>query len=193
VKNKLWFNMKIVIAVVFVFFSVAAFAQREDVEDDTEQTFKSRGFFGLGLGGLGFGSDPYYGNYFSVGVSGLTGYMFTPQISGGIGLQYQYTNYSDLHYANNLYIGYPFIRYNFKSLFIQADYDLYSLNVNLDAAKARRLYERFFVGIGYAPPSDGGGKLNILASYDLLYPNSYIFPTPFNIRLFYTFHPRNSD
>ena len=179
--------MRYLLIPLFLCLCIEVSAQRDDVENETEQTFKARGFFGLGLGGLGLGTDPYYGNYFSIGVSGLTGYMFTPHMSAGVGLQYQYTNYSDLHYRNNLYIGYPFIRYNFKSLFFQADYDLYSLNVNLNTDKARRLYERFFIGIGYAPSSGGRGKINFLVSYDLLYPNSYIFPTPFNTRLFYTF------
>jgi len=54
--------------------------------------------------------------------------------------------------------------------------------------EARVQEERWFVGVGYAPRSNGRATLNLLLSYDLLYLNSGPFASPISLRVFVTFH-----
>lgn len=171
---------------LFIAFSVTTtFAQR-DFGDSARWTLRDRGYLGLGLGGLGFGNSAY-GNYFSAGVSGLAGCMLTKNLSTGVGLEYQYTSYSDANLRTHQYVTYPFVRYNIKDFFIQFDYDFYSINVNLNTQPQRRVYERFFMGLGYSPNSGGRARVNFLVSYDLFYPGVNVFNSPLNTRFYFTF------
>src|SRR5687768_12677615 len=89
-----------------IFFSVHVIAQR-DMIDEAPWTLKDRGYVGIGFGGLSFGKHAYYGQYFSIGASVLGGYMLTENLSTGIGLEYQYTTYSEQKLRNHVYGGYP--------------------------------------------------------------------------------------
>ncbi len=171
---------------LIVLIECTASAQREIV-DRARFNWLDRGYLGAGLGGLGIGTDGYYGRYFTVGISGQAGYMLTKSLSTGIGAEYQFTSYSDLHQSNNLYVVYPFVRYNIKDFFIQTDYDFYSLNVDLDKNKQRRVIERLFLGLGYSRYSGGRARFNFLVSYDLLYPSGNAFLSPLTTRVYFTF------
>ncbi|HEY8934384.1 MAG TPA: hypothetical protein VIM65_04160 [Cyclobacteriaceae bacterium] len=162
-----------------------ALAQR-DFDEGADWSLKDRGYLGIGLGGLGFGSSNY-GNYFTVGLSGQVGYMLTKDLSTGIGAEYQYTNYGSGAQSKSYstYTGYPFVRFNIKDFFLQTDYDYYSvpaINTN-----ERKIINRFFIGIGYSSPTQNGGRFNFLVSYDLLYPNPYVLTSPLSTRFYFTF------
>ena len=67
---------KLGLVLLVCFSSVTAFSQKY-VDDQTGWSFKDRGYLGLGFGGLGLGRSNVYGNYFSIGVTPLVGYMLT--------------------------------------------------------------------------------------------------------------------
>jgi hypothetical protein len=164
------------------------FAQR-DIDESSNWSIKERGYLGLGIGGLGFGSSNTYGRYFSVGVTPMAGYMIAKNLSGGLAFDYQYSNYSDLKITNTVYGLYPFLRYNVKMFFVQVDKDWYSVPViNLRTReKKRETLERFFVGVGYSSPAGQRSAFNILLSYDFQYTNLSAFNSPLSLRMFLTF------
>lgn len=164
---------------------LSAFAQKEIYEDSSWE-LKDRGYVGVGLGGLGFGTYAG-GNYFSIGASALGGYMLTRNLSTGVGFEYQYTSYSYMKLRNHLYGGYPFLRYNIKNFFLQADYTMYSVQVDITNAGERQMMDRMFVGVGFSSPSGRRGFMNFLVSYDFLYSNASRWGSPLNTRLFFTF------
>ena len=177
---------KLGIALMICMFGYSGFAQK-DIDERSGWSLKERGYLGLGFGGLGLGRSSVYGNYFSIGVTPLAGYMLTKNLSSGLAFEYQYTSYSDLKLKIHQYGWYPFVRYNIWDFFIQADYDWYSLQADIRSPeKDRVLHERFFVGAGY---SSRGGRsaFNILISYDLLYTNLSPFNSPLSVRAFMTF------
>lgn len=178
--------MKLKFLIALLLISTSVFAQREIGESNS---LKDRGYAGVGFGGLAFGSDTYYGRYFSIGASALGGYMLTESLSAGVGLDYQFTSYGDIGLRNHIVGGYPFLRVRVTDFFAQADYAVYTLKANLGTDQEARVQaERFFVGIGYAPRSSGNTTFNILLSYDLLYVPSGPFVSPISLRAFLTFH-----
>jgi hypothetical protein len=162
----------------------ASFGQKE-ISEDTPWGFRDRAYSALGFGGLGFGTDDYYGKYFSVGLSAVEGYMLTKNMSVGIGGQYQFTSYSSPKAQMHFYGGYPFLRYNIKNFFVQTDYHIYGISGDYWEAGSSDLADRFFVGLGYF--SQGRPGLNFLVSYDFLYTNRSPWASPVSTRLFFSF------
>ena len=179
--------MKVVMAFFLsVLVTYSAFGQRE-MEEDSPWTIKDRGYLGLGLSGLSFGNSAYYGQYFSIGVGALGGYMLTKSLSAGVGLEYQYTTYPDQKYKAHVYGWYPFVRYNIKNFFLQFDYDMLRLNVNIPNYPGDTRQERFLGGIGFFNQGQGRSFVNFLVSYDFLYTSSSYYGSPLTTRLFFTF------
>lgn len=171
---------------ILAFSSVAAYAQR-DIDEDASWDLRDRGYTGIGFGGLSFGRHSYFGNYFSIGASVLGGYMVTKNLSAGVGFEYQYTSYGDLKLRHHLYGGYPFLRYNIKNFFIQADYDLYSVQVDITDPGQREMADRLFMGVGFSSPTRGRAYMNFLVQYDFLYTSTSLWGSPLSTRLFFTF------
>jgi hypothetical protein len=180
--------MKRSLLLFFIFFLLSSrlIAQR-DLDDDS-WSIKNRGFVGLGLTGLSLGNSPSYGKYFTIGVSGQVGYMLTKYLSSGVGVDFEYTSYSDQKLKLYSTGTYPFLRYNIKQFFIQTEYAFYTLKAKSPIAEEKVNAERCFIGLGYCPETSSRGKFNLLLSYDVLYENSGLFPSPLSIRVFYTFH-----
>lgn len=161
---------------------------QKQVDDRTGWSFRDRGYFGLGIGGLGLGRSNVFGNYFSIGVTPLAGYMLTKNLSSGLAIEYQYTNYSDLKLSIHQYGWYPFVRYNIRNFFLQTDYNWHYMQENFNVPESDRItLNRFFVGAGYSSQGRGRGAFNILISYDLLYTNTSRFNSPLSVRAFMTF------
>src|SRR4051812_43697868 len=174
---------KVKLSILFSIFCFSAFSQIQ-VDENTEQSIKDRGFLGIGIGGLGFGSTNY-GTYYSIGVSPMAGYMFNQYVSSGFAFEYQYTGYPDIHQNYTRYGWYPFVRFNIKKFFIQSDYDWYSVpTIN---QTERKIFNRFLLGAGYFTQGRGRGGLNFLVQYDLLYSANSPFNSPLSIRVFMTF------
>lgn len=171
---------------VFVLVSTVLFGQRE--LDDDSWSIKNRGFLGFGLTGLSLGTSPFYGKYFTVGVSGQVGYMITENLSSGVGVDFEYTSYSDQKLKLYSTGTAPFLRYNIKQFFIQTEYAFYTIKAKGPLEEEKANAERCFIGLGYSPETGGRGRFNLLVSYDVLYTNTGLFPSPLSIRAFYTFH-----
>lgn len=180
-------RLSIVVILVLV-VSLSASAQRV-IDEDAGWSIEERWYTGLGLGGLGFGTSAWGGNYFSIGGSVLGGYMITKNLSAGVGFEYQYTSYSGPPRGKtHLYGGYPFLRYNIKNFFLQTDYDIFKMKIDVALREAEASSDRFLVGVGYSSPTRGRAFMNFLVSYDFLYTNTdQLFGSPLNTRLFFTF------
>src|SRR5690606_32153549 len=141
------------------------------------------------FGGLGLGTHPTYGTYFSIGLSPLAGFMLARNLSAGVGFEYQYTSYSDLKIRLHQYGWYPFLRYNIKNFFLQTDYDWYSIPlIRNGKTEDRALLERYFIGVGYTSSSPGSrSAVDLLVSYGFQYTNLSPFSSPLSIRIFMTF------
>jgi hypothetical protein len=178
---------RITLLLLVALTSAAAFGQK-DVDESTGWSLKERAYLGLGFGGLGLGTNSVYGKYFSIGLTPMAGYMLTKDLSTGLAFEYQYTSYSDLKIKVHQYGWYPFVRYNIKDFFIQADYDWYSIQQDITNQESDRIVlDRFFVGAGYSSRGGGRAAVNFLVSYDLLYTNTSMFSSPVSIRIFMTF------
>jgi hypothetical protein len=169
----------LVTALLFITAS-AVFAQRE-VDKNTSWSAKDRMYFGLGIGGLGFGSHPQLGQYYSIGLTPMVGYMLVTNLSAGGAFEYQYQGYPDVKQSVTQYGWYPYLRYNIKNFFLQTDYDWYKVK-GVEAT-----FTRYNVGVGYFSQGSGRTAANFLVSYDLQYTSTGAFNSPLQIRIFLTF------
>jgi hypothetical protein len=173
--------MQRIFATVLLFLIAAAtYAQRE-VDKHTSWSVLDRGYLGLGIGGLGFGSHPQLGQYYSIGLTPMFGYMLVTNLSAGGAFEYLYQGYPDVKQSFTQYGWYPFLRYNIKNFFLQTDYDWYKQKGVDDT------FTRFNVGVGYFTKGSGRSAGNILISYDLQYTSTGAFNSPLQIRIFLTF------
>jgi hypothetical protein len=156
------------------------------ISDDADWSIKERGFLGIGIGGLGFGTGPF-GTYYSIGVTPQIGYMLHKNVSTGFAFDYQYTGYPDQNLKRTQYGWYPYLRFNIKRFFIQTDYDWYNIDNIYTPVKDRQIYNRFLAGVGYFTQGRGRGGANILLSYDFAYEEPSQFNSPLSIRIFFTF------
>ncbi len=171
--------------VVFLCASTGAFAQMF-----SGQTSDKKLYYGLG-GTFGAGtSGGYRYNYYS--IFPVIGYHITPELSAGTGLTYQHYGWPDVDYSYSQYGVMPFLRYNFKQLFFQTEYDLISSpNVYYPGYGdgQRQAYSRLLFGVGYSLPlsQSGRGAIHALAMYDVLWHQPSVFASPIVARVFVTF------
>ena len=83
--------------------SSVAFAQRE-IDNNAGWGLKDRLYVGGGFGMNG-GNDSFGNRYFYVGLNPIVGYMITPQLSSGLGLQWQHYSYPDFNTKIDQYGG----------------------------------------------------------------------------------------
>ena len=178
--------MKKFLTPLVLLIAVSTSVAQRDFDPDSGWGIKDRAYFGAGLSGLNFGSSASYGKFFSIGVSGQVGYMLINNLSAGIGLEYQYESYGDVDVKNHSYGGYPFVRYNIKNFFVQADYNMVTIKTNFENQELKEKFERFFVGVGYSSETGGRGYVNMLVSYDFLYTSTSPFASPLSIRVYFT-------
>ena len=172
--------MRLLLTFTLLFAATAAFAQRE-VDKNTSWSVLDRGYIGLGIGGLGFGTNPQLGNYYSIGLTPMVGYMLVTNLSGGFAFEYKYAGYPDIKQSVTQYGYYPFLRYNIKNFFFQTDYDWYRQK-GVDMT-----FTRFNIGLGYFAQGSGRVSTNFLVSYDLQYVSTGPFNSPLQFRIFLTF------
>ena len=130
--------MKIKFKILFILFlfSMTAFAQ----DDQRTQRNKDRAFswdkvYVGGNVGLQFGTATF------LAVSPLVGYKFTPKLSAGVGITYQYYHYKDNFYniETNVYGARVFSRYMITEfLFAHVEYEYLNLEA-FDFYPSRRV------------------------------------------------------
>lgn len=170
----------------FITFSLA-FAQRE-IGEDTGWSLKDRMYIGGGLG-MDAGRDFNGFRYFYAQVSPILGYMVTPKLSTGVGINYTYLKYTDLDLSTSQYGANPFLRYNITNeLFALTEYNFISVDPDiLNDNDKRLLFERFLVGAGYTQKMGARGAINFVALYDLSFTNTGPFGSPWVFRVFFSF------
>lgn len=127
--------------------------------------------------------------YFYAQVSPILGYMLTPKLSTGAGINYTYLNYSDLDISTSQYGGSPFVRYNVTpELFAITEYNFISVDPDiLNDNDKRQVFERFLLGAGYTQRLGARGAINFVALYDLRFSNTGPFGSPWVFRVFFSF------
>jgi hypothetical protein len=185
--------MRALLMVILILVVGVAHAQR-DIDENTGWSLKDRLYVGGGFG-LSGGSDYQGFKYFTFSISPIFGYMITPQLSAGTGINYQYLSYGDLNIKLHQYGVSPFVRYNIKQFFGQVEYNVISTPyVMVDNQGAytseRATYDRLLAGIGIAQPIGERAKINLLAMYDLLYTTDRSqspFGSPWVFRVFFSY------
>ena len=161
---------------VVISFSMAVIAQdtivesvqpqpKEKKQKKQKQPLGQRMYFGGSLG-LTFGS------YTRIGLYPLAAYKFTPKLSGGVKVLYEYVkdNYYTPAYESSNYGGSLFTRYRlFPSLYLHAEYEavnfeLYSFN----GERYRDWVPFFYVGGGYSQNLGGNSWLNMQVLFDVI-------------------------
>ena len=175
-------------ATFFMFLSITVLSQK-DV--DSESKWNDRLYFG---GGGGFNAGTQGGiKYFSISLSPVVGYMITSNFSAGTSIVYQHTSYSDFNFNYKQYGLMPFVRYNFKELFLTAEYNYINVPVltysGSGYSEASRIYRsRTLLGAGISQPIGGGnGRINAMALYDITYKIGNGFLSPWVFRVFFSF------
>ena len=172
---------KICCIVVLISLSLACLAQRQ-IDADAPHTLKERGYLGGGFG-LNGGTG-----YFYVALNPIGGYMVTPKLSAGLGLNWSMTTYTNSTPSQSFsqYGVSPFLRYNFDQLFMYAEYNY--LSTNVAGSTERKFVDRLLLGLGYSQPLGGRSTVNVVGLYDVLYKagTSY-FASPWVIRVYFTF------
>lgn len=154
------------------------------IDNKTGWSLKDRMYFGGGFG-LNGGSDSFGNRYWYVGLNPIVGYMFTPQFSAGLGIQWQHYSYPDNDITIDQYGISPFMRYNFGQLFAYTEYSV--LNTPVFGNTERRNFDRLLAGLGYSQPIGRRSAINVMALYDLIYNNSErAFASPWVLRVWFS-------
>lgn len=178
--------MKFSILIFFVLLSLNCFSQRV-VDEGSSSSLKDRFYVGGGFG-LNGGSDAYGNRYFYFALNPIVGYMVTPKLSVGTGLNWQRYMYSEPVKLNiDQYGVSPFMRYNFSQLFAYGEYNL--INTPTYNLAQRRTYDRLLLGLGYSQPfGQSRGAVNVMALYDVIYDQQErAFASPWVFRVFFSF------
>ncbi len=164
-------------------------AQRE-IDEDTPHKFKDRFFLGGGFG-LNSGRDLNGFNYFFIAVNPVVGYMITPKLSSGLGINWQRTSYERPDFTLDQFGLSPFLRYNFNQLFAYGEYNFISTpryNLITNKLSDPVIFNRLLLGLGYSQPIGKRGAINVVGMYDVLYkPEERIFGSPWVYRVFFSF------
>ena len=178
---------KLLILAIFSVLAIQVFGQRTlNPRNEDKPSFGQRVFFG---GGLGFGAG---NNTTSIQVNPIVGYMITPQLSAGVGVDYQYIKYKDRFngqdFDDNLWGFQVFTRYNIKMFFVQAEYNRINYTEFFrDGSEQRASGDRLLLGGGISQPLGRRGAINLAAMYDVLYENSGPFGSPWVFRILFSY------
>jgi hypothetical protein len=112
------------------------------------------------------------GSYTRIGVYPLIGYKFTPKLSGGVKIGYEYVrdNRFASTYQTNNYGGSIFARYRIiPQLYAHVEYEQINYELyNIDGTSTREWVPFLYVGGGYSQPLGGNVWLNAQVLFDVL-------------------------
>jgi len=162
----------------------AAIAQRE-IQDNTGWSLKDRIYLGGGLSFNG-GTDGYNNRFFYFALNPIVGYMITPQLSSGMGFQWQHYEYPDINETIDQYGFSPFLRYNFGKLFTYAEYNIMNSQMYFNSSD-RQNFSRLLLGVGYSQPLGPRGAVHAMGLYDVIYKVNGPFASPWVFRVYFSF------
>lgn len=157
----------IYLIVLALLISIGCMAQseleNELEEEETEQSGfdKSKMYFG-GYVNLSFGT------YTVIGIEPLVGYKFTPELSAGVQLSYEYSSYDDVSASN--YGGSLFGRYRIiPELYAHAEFSSINYELIYFSGETNRVWVPFlFLGGGYSQPISKNVWINAQVLFDVL-------------------------
>lgn len=167
--------MKKLFFITFLIITYLPSFGQKDIGEDA--SVLDRVYFG---GGLGFSSS---NTATFITLSPIVGYMITPNLSAGVGIQYQYIKYRYVDYNTDVYGGSLFTRYNINQFFLQTEYNILNVEYLTDNGSLRENFNRLLLGGGISQPL-GKARLNILGMYDLIYQANGPFASPWVFRAF---------
>ena len=162
-------SKKFVLAILFLFLVNLSQAQDTTVVAQTKQKqskpIKEKIYYGGNIG-LSFGS------YTMIGIYPLIGYKFTPKISAGAKIAYEYiqdkryaTNYSTSNYGGSLFARYRII----PALYLHAEYAALNYELYNALGESNREWIPFlFVGAGFSQRIGGNTWINAQILFDVL-------------------------
>lgn len=175
---------RVVLLVAVLLISIATSAQyNRSNQKNSSSSIMDKVYFALG-GGFGSGTG-INGRYSYYSILPTIGYRVTPEFLAGLNLTYSKYNYPDYGVSYSQFGYAPFVRYYFQQLFFQLEYDRIS-STTYDNQPVK-LYNRFFVGLGYKMPLGKRGALNAMGLYDIIYKNDGVFNSPFVFRVFFSY------
>ncbi len=147
-------------------------AKQEQQQQPRKQKQKgNKVYFG---GSIGF----MFGSYTQISLYPLIGYKFTPKLSGGLKVYYQYTKdkryastYESSNYGAGLFARYRIIPQLYvHAEYAQINYDIWDYNIQ----EASRVWVPFlYLGAGFSQRMGGNAWLNAQILFDVLQdPNS---------------------
>ncbi|MFC2123928.1 hypothetical protein ACFLU5_03875 [Bacteroidota bacterium] len=172
---------------VLLFSCEEASAQIE-MEKGAKPAWKERVYFGGSFGGS-FGTITYFD------VSPVVGYMIRRNLSGGVGITYQYYNDKSIDYTTNIYGGRVFVRQNFRfmkiPLFAYAEYENvnyeYIVQITQDGLITRREWiPGILIGGGFFQQIGKRSGFMIAVLYYVLYNERSPYNNPV-VRVGFTF------
>ena len=112
------------------------------------------------------------GSYTRIGVYPLLGYKFTPKLSGGLKIGYEYVQdkrYASTYTSSN-YGGSIFARYRLiPRLYFHVEYEYFSYELyNFDGTSNREWVPFLYLGGGYSQPIGKNVWLNAQVLFDVL-------------------------
>ncbi len=112
------------------------------------------------------------GSYTRIGVYPLIGYKFTPKLSGGLKIGYEYVsdNRYASHYTTNNYGGSIFARYRvIPRLYAHVEYEMINYELyNFDGTSNREWVPFLYIGGGYSQPIGKNVWLTAQVLFDVL-------------------------
>lgn len=158
--------LSLLILIFFTFIGTLT-AQNENTTHKPENSFKSRLFFGGGLG-LQFGSATL------IEIAPIVGYKITPRFGIGVGPTYKYYHYEDYYGPNldvttHVYGVSLFSRYFiFENVFAHVEYESLFYNTQYPGHPVERLeFKSLLVGGGYRQMIGMNAGLNFTILWNL--------------------------
>jgi hypothetical protein len=167
-----------ILSILLFLFILPAKGQYTPENQERKPDFKSRLFFGGGLG-LQFGSATL------IEISPLVGYMVTPKLGIGLSPTYKYYHYNNYYgpsydLETNVFGGSIFARYSiFQNIFAHVEYESLFYNTSTPIYPSyREQFNSFFIGGGYMQNFSQNSGMYIMVLWNLNdTPNSpYINP-----------------
>lgn len=111
-----------------------------------------------------------FGDVTRIGIYPMIAYKFTPKLSGGIEVGYEYLKYDDFDQSGNNYGGSVFANYRLvPQLYAHAEYQMVNYQIFTSPTTSDRDWVPFFlVGGGYATRLAGGTWAYVEVLFDIL-------------------------
>jgi hypothetical protein len=179
--------LKKIVVPILLLLSLTSFAQNEETSPSDKPERPKSPFWEKVFVGGNIGAQ--FGNVTVVNLSPIVGYRFTPKISAGFGITYQYYSIKTYNYETHMYGGRIFGRYQPLSfLFLHAEAEAMNWNCPRNEPTGfttERLWSPGLLAGGGLTQSigDGGSAIYIMGLYNFLYNDCSPYGSPIVLRI----------